>query len=31
VDYLLDKIWFKGLIRTGAGREMLKLMVSSYN
>lgn len=31
VDYLLDNIWFKGLIRTGEGPEVLKLMVLSCN
>ena len=30
VDCLLDKIWFKGLIRTGTGREVLKPMVSNF-
>ncbi|KAF8347348.1 hypothetical protein F5887DRAFT_882284, partial [Amanita rubescens] len=29
VDYLSDKVWFKGLIRTGEGPEVLKLMVST--
>lgn len=29
VDYLLDKVWFKGLIRTGEGTDVLKLIVDS--
>ncbi|KAF8729330.1 hypothetical protein AX14_006270 [Amanita brunnescens Koide BX004] len=28
VDYLLDKVWFKGLIRTRNGPEELKLVIS---
>jgi len=28
VDYLLDKVWFRGLVRTGEGLENLKMIVS---
>ncbi|KIL59110.1 hypothetical protein M378DRAFT_85514 [Amanita muscaria Koide BX008] len=28
VDYLLDKVWFRGLVRTNDGPEVLKLIVS---
>jgi hypothetical protein len=27
VDYLLDKVWFRGLVRTGEGLENMKIIV----
>ncbi|KAF8636978.1 hypothetical protein AX17_003125 [Amanita inopinata Kibby_2008] len=30
VDYLLDKVWFRGLVRTGEGPEVLRLVVSRH-